>query len=315
MNESSYYSIIQVHLRYYNWRKGWWITNPTMATAHLGTLSSFNPMEEPITSYLDCIQLLFVANSIGEGKQVPTFLSIIGPATYAILRNLFAPTLPPKCCSTGWHFWTSQEALWAQERYHCGVLPLTQKRSTRRRDGNAVWCSSSQTRNSLTTSRKPFAIDLFAAYVTELFLRQLLSEKEPTLAKAMDLAVSMEAAEKNTRSVKGQRFLDLLDSSIKKIKEQYRPRSHSNSQQSCYRCGKINHAANDCKFKDAICHTCGKKGHIAPVCRTMPTTNTQRMQQRRHELIWCNKIPLTPNLRNTLCSNWVLLLLHPSKSW
>ncbi len=38
--------------------------------------------------------------------------------------------------------------------------------------------------------------------------------------------------------------------------------------------GKTNHAANDCKFKDAICHACGKKGHIAPVCRSMPAINT-----------------------------------------
>ncbi len=29
-----------------------------------------------------------------------------------------------------------------------------------------------------------------------------------------------------------------------------------------------NHAAKDCKFKDATCHACGKKGHIAPVCRS-----------------------------------------------
>ena len=62
-----------------------------MATAHLGTL---NPMDEPITSYLERVQLFFAANSVGDGKQVPTFLSIIGPATYAILRDLFAPALP-----------------------------------------------------------------------------------------------------------------------------------------------------------------------------------------------------------------------------
>ncbi len=69
-------------------------------------------------------------------------------------------------------------------------------------------------------------------------------------------------AEKNTRSVKGH------DSSIKQIKEQYRPlKSRLHSRQSCYRCGKTNHAANDCKFKDATCHTCGKKGHIVPVCQ------------------------------------------------
>ncbi len=55
-----------------------------MATKHLGTLNS-----------LERVQLLFAANSVSDGKQVPTFLlSIVGPATYAILRDLFAPALP-----------------------------------------------------------------------------------------------------------------------------------------------------------------------------------------------------------------------------
>ncbi len=65
-----------------------------MATTHLGTLNAFNPAAEPITSYLERVQLFFAANSVGDGKQVPTFLSIVGPATYAILRDLFAPALP-----------------------------------------------------------------------------------------------------------------------------------------------------------------------------------------------------------------------------
>jgi len=65
-----------------------------MATAHLGTLNAFNSAEEPITSYLECVQLFFTANSVDEGKQVPTFLSTVGPATYAILQDLFAPALP-----------------------------------------------------------------------------------------------------------------------------------------------------------------------------------------------------------------------------
>ena len=46
---------------------------------------------------------------------------------------------------------------------------------------------------------------------------------------------------------------------------------------SCYRCGRTNHSAADCKFKDAECHHCGKKGHIAPVCRSKG-----KPQQRPH---------------------------------
>lgn len=36
----------------------------------------------------------------------------------------------------------------------------------------------------------------------------------------------------------------------------------------CYWCGRSNHSAHDCKFKDAECHNCHKKGHIAPACQS-----------------------------------------------
>lgn len=36
----------------------------------------------------------------------------------------------------------------------------------------------------------------------------------------------------------------------------------------CYRCGKANHKAVDCYFREATCNHCGKKGHLARVCRS-----------------------------------------------
>ena len=65
-----------------------------MATAHLGTLKEFNPAEESISSYLERVQLFFTANEVDARRQVPTFLCIVGPTTYATLRDLFVPTLP-----------------------------------------------------------------------------------------------------------------------------------------------------------------------------------------------------------------------------
>ncbi len=250
------------------------LTNSTMATAHLGTLNSFNPTNEPITSYLERVQLFFAANSVSEGKQVPTFLSIVGPA---ILRDLFAPALPSSVTLADIferlkkHYEPKRATI--VERYHFHKRDQLEGETATQYDAAlrklATHCQFADYLEEALRDR--FVCGLRDGAVQ----RRLLSEKE--LSLAMDLAVSMEAAEKNTRSVKGQ------DSSIKKIKEQYRPRSHSNSQhsnsqQSCYRCGKTNHAAIECKFKDAICHTCG---HIAPVCRSMPATNTQGMQQRR----------------------------------
>ena len=40
----------------------------------------------------------------------------------------------------------------------------------------------------------------------------------------------------------------------------------------CYHCGKSNHKATACYYKEAVCNNCKKKGHIAKICRSkLPT--------------------------------------------
>ena len=65
----------------------------------------------------------------------------------------------------------------------------------------------------------------------------------------------MEAAERSSKAFKG------TESALQKL-------SIRSSRAPCYRCGRSNHDANDCKFKDTECHNCHKKGHIAPACRS-----------------------------------------------
>ena len=36
----------------------------------------------------------------------------------------------------------------------------------------------------------------------------------------------------------------------------------------CYHCGRPNHDAKDCRFREAECHNCGKLGHIALDCKS-----------------------------------------------
>ena len=67
-----------------------------------------------------------------------------------------------------------------------------------------------------------------------------------------------------------------------------RPRDQPSSRQPCYRCGRSNHEAKDCRFADATCHHCGKKGHIAPACKTKKQQTQSRTAGRRppHRATW-----------------------------
>eukprot|EP00731_Ephydatia_muelleri_P004071 Em0002g247a len=62
--------------------------------AKFGHLQEFDTDLEPITAYLERVELYFSANGIGEDKKLAILLSVIGPKTYGVLRNLLAPSRP-----------------------------------------------------------------------------------------------------------------------------------------------------------------------------------------------------------------------------
>jgi len=79
---------------------------------------------------------------------------------------------------------------------------------------------------------------------------------------------------------------------------------NSNHSQTCYRCGRSNHNAAICKFKDAQCRNSGKTRDIAPACRSKPSqprvpqteltagqTKAQSKGKRTHHLKNDNQLP------------------------
>ena len=68
-----------------------------MATL-LGKLEPFDADQEEWPQYVERLEQFFVANDIvGDGKaekRRATFLSVIGPAPYKLLRSLLSPVKP-----------------------------------------------------------------------------------------------------------------------------------------------------------------------------------------------------------------------------
>ena len=90
----------------------------------------------------------------------------------------------------------------------------------------------------------------------------LLSQKDLTLQKAVEIAQGMEAADRNAKSLKGTL------SAVFKVHTQKeaargastpRHQAPNNLSNPCHHCG---------HFREATCHHCQKKGHIATVCRS-----------------------------------------------
>ena len=69
-------------------------TRMATSTRIIGHIQEFQPENELLSSYLERVQLFFIANDVVEEKKVAVFLSVIGSKTYSLLRNLLAPNLP-----------------------------------------------------------------------------------------------------------------------------------------------------------------------------------------------------------------------------
>ncbi|UYV84327.1 K02A2.6-like [Cordylochernes scorpioides] len=88
---------------------------------------------------------------------------------------------------------------------------------------------------------------------------RILSEGDISLAKVIEIALSMEAAEKNTKLFHLEQGEDCVD----KLRMERKVESNFQNGK-CKHCGKLH--KEPCRFKEAICFKCNKKGHIAPIC-------------------------------------------------
>ena len=101
--------------------------------------------------------------------------------------------------------------------------------------------------------------------------KQLLSESSLSLARAIEIAQSMEAAERNSIKLKGG-----ITAEVMRIAPQRSITRKAERKGVCGRCGKNGHKSSECRYKDAKCHKCHKVGHLAKVCRSKNTSADQQ---------------------------------------
>ena len=63
----------------------------------IGNVGSYNEAEEEFESYVSRVELFFDASSIAEDKKVPSFLTLIGPKTFSLVKDLVSPAKPGEC--------------------------------------------------------------------------------------------------------------------------------------------------------------------------------------------------------------------------
>ena len=104
--------------------------------------------------------------------------------------------------------------------------------------------------------------------------KRLLAEDRLTFKKALEISLALEAATKDTKQL--QAAISTTTPGYPAVL-MHKVREGEKSLQSikCYRCGKANHKAPECRYKDSVCSKCKKRGHLAKVCRNTKSTLSQ----------------------------------------
>ena len=210
-----------------------------MATTALGQLSEFRPGQERLSVYLERFQMYVTAYSVKDEKKVPLFLTVIGPTVFSLLHDLFAPESP-----TGKTYAELTDKLKAhfdpkpaniltsRHMFHCRNQAPSESIAEYMVELRrlAARCEFGAFLDQALRDRLVFGIR------SEYTQKQLLTQTDINLSKVVELALSLEAAQKNSQVLKNT---DPPVNAVHALSpKQYRPsRDSQQKEKACYRCG------------------------------------------------------------------------------
>ena len=230
-----------------------------MATLNaIGTIGPFQPSTEDWKAYTERLELFFVANGIEDAaKSHATLLTVCGPSTYGLIRDLLAPAAPMD------KTFAELVAL-VQERQQPTPSPIVERYNffTRvQQSGETIHdfvaqlrkiakhCQFGDTLNDMLRDR------IVCGCQDKKLQYKLLADPTLTFEKALAGAKAAELADRGTKNLSGQ------NASVHRLSDGRRkphpqpPREQTPTQgsstQPCFRCGAA-HPATSCKFRKAI---------------------------------------------------------------
>ena len=258
-----------------------------------GAVVAFNPDQEDWSEYVERLEHYFTANDIvSSDKRRAILLNAVGASTYRLIRA------PAKV--TDFSFQDLVEK--AQANFNPKPSPIVKRYefNTRRQgEGEAIatyvaelrkiaeYCDYGAVLNDMLRDR------LVCGTHNKSIQRRLLQETKLKFEAALEMALSAEAADKDskrltssssdkdlptlqigqiedhpsTRSTAGRGYYRCKSNKSRQHSGGKQQGSRNSGKQECYRCGGGQHDSTDCPFKQYECHFCHKKGHLAKVCR------------------------------------------------
>ena len=238
-----------------------------------GCIEAFDISSGSWDSYIERVEMFFEANSVVEGKKVPTLLSILGPDAYNLAKTLSSPAKPSEKSFDelklllNEHF--CHRPLVIAERYRFHNARQTDTESTllfvARLKKLAEHCQFEGHLKEMLRDR--FVCGIRNQKITQ----RLLSEADLTFEKAVRVSQAMEAADKGSKELCNITPQGTVN--VHKVEV-----SKSQASKPCHRC-RGNHSPDVCWYKKTECHNCGKVGHIQSACMAKGSKETKKKSQ------------------------------------
>ncbi|UYV82062.1 K02A2.6-like, partial [Cordylochernes scorpioides] len=221
----------------------------------------YNEETETFETFYERLEQFLILEEAGDEKKKAYLLTLMGSKTYGVLKNLCSPILPKNKTFDDLidilkrHF-SPKRSIVVERFIFLKRMQLKEESISDYLVEIKRLASSCNFGNFLEDSlRDKMVCGLYNAKIQN----RILSEGDISLAKVIEIALSMEAAEKNTKLFHLEQGEDCVD------KLRIERKVESNFQNGkCKHCGKPH--KEPCRFKEAICFKCNKKGHIASIC-------------------------------------------------
>lgn len=260
-------------------------------------LQPYDEVNETFESYIQRLQNYITLKNVSDPTvKLQLFLNCIGPKYYQVLKNLTAPETPESktyetLINTLKDYIAPEPGEVAQQHKFC--LRTQQEQESLSNYVSALKalggkcnfvCGSCKKSTFETHLRVQFIRGLRNSEIKERLLQEASTTSFDQIIKT---AMAIETSKCETKEMESEYHTNINKISFKR-KNTYKQNSNENTYNTsnkntykkntdnknkvqyeikCYRCGKDNHKAHQCRLKNKLfCKNCNMKGHIESVC-------------------------------------------------
>ena len=270
-------------------------TNSTgSSSANTPSFAPFDPSSELWNDYLARFNTFLGAHSVPEEKQAQVFLTNQCSSIYKLLANLASQQSHPKDVNE----LSMKEIIEFMKDQFDPKRFIVRERfkfwsDMKRKPGETVQELAARIRQDAATCdfssiKDPQDEALRTRFIcsvsNEAVLKALFKVKDDDLdfARAIQIAMETEDAAKVAKeTVYGNQtnVVHKIHKNEATVNPKNPKRKDSQEKPSCYRCGKSNHLASECKFKTATCNFCKKTGHLQVVCQKKKSQESSKTNE------------------------------------